>query len=515
MPQLATLLPDLCLQPDVARLHIERICYDSRNVGPHSAFVAWQGGRFDGHQFIAQAIDKGACVVLCEIPQPDLTVPHIVVDDARATLAQMAACFYGHPSQHMRMIGVTGTNGKTSVAHMIEAMLWACNFNAGIIGTLGFRFKPPTIPEATSADLGASTGLTTPNPVDLQALLAAMVRAQVHAVAMEVSSQALVQSRVAGIAFDVGVFTNLTHDHLDYHGSVDAYFQAKARLFSEHLKPNGRGVFNADDARVRTLARSQDLLFSTQVKSAQDGVDIYVKESLLTHTGMQLVVQTPRDVMRIQSPLLGTFNVSNLLAAIGVGEALDLPLNHMAAGLGALAAVPGRLQKVNAPDEPLVVVDYAHTPDALRQALATMRSLTVGRLLCVFGCGGDRDASKRPEMGRAAYHGADWSVITQDNPRTEDPQAINAAIAGGMQAAGAHMADEISKGGYCILRDRATAIHHAVMQMQPDDVLLIAGKGHETYQLIGSTSHNFDDRVQARHALDFWRQNVSNKESNS
>lgn len=507
--RLGALLPHMQLNAADAAVEISCLCYDSRRAQPGCLFAAWRGMQVDGHLFVADVIARGASAILCETA-PKLVpagIVIVVVADVRRTLAQMARLYYQDPSVAMCMVGVTGTNGKTSVVHLVEGMLACAGQNPGVIGTLGARLAQPTQPsDHLNAMLASASGLTTPESVDLVAVLDAMRGAGAKSVAMEASSQALDQHRLAAVAFDVAVFTNLTHDHLDYHGDLETYFTAKTRLLREHLKVSGKAVLNDDDARVRTLATPTSLRFSTSYpKGRQAGAaapDIYIKQAQLGPQGTKLRVQTPRGILQVNSALLGGFNTANLLAAIGVGEALGLTHEVMAQGLGQVPCVPGRLQAVSGEGEPLVVVDYAHTPDALRQALSAMRALTQGLVICVFGCGGDRDPHKRAPMGQAAYYGADWSVITNDNPRSEDPGAIAAAIAGGMQAAGAHLSDRPQKGGYCVALDRGAAIARALACAAPSDTVLIAGKGHETYQIIGSNKRDFDDRIYARRALD-------------
>jgi UDP-N-acetylmuramoyl-L-alanyl-D-glutamate--2,6-diaminopimelate ligase len=525
--RLDALLPDITLDAAVANCDVNALCYDSRRVQPGSLFFAWAGGRQDGHLFVAEAVARGAVAVVCGRAVDAGAVSQVVVDDVRYTMAQVARRFYGDPAAHMRMVGITGTNGKTSVAHLVEGMLQGAGLAAGIIGTLGARFARPATPStAATCDEGLSVPatLTTPESVDLVALLARMRAAGVGGVAMEVSSQALDQKRPAGVAFDVAVFTNLTHDHLDYHGSLDAYFAAKASLFRRHLKAAGRAVLNFDDSRVRSLAADAacgalpPLTFSATFRPGMPATprppEIYLEECTLLASGTHLSVHTPRGLCTVDSELIGAFNVANILAAVAVGEALQLPLDAISAGLGAVVCVPGRLQRIaRRAHEPLVVVDYAHTPDALRQALRAVRPLTSGRLFCVFGCGGDRDPHKRAPMGRAAYHGADWSVVTDDNPRGEDPAAIAAAIVGGLQAAGGHSSAAPSAGGYTLVHDRRAAIARAIDAASVDDCVLIAGKGHETYQIVGAVRREFDDRLQARRALDARPRQASDQET--
>ena len=383
----AELLEGEALAADAAATSISALAYDSRRVTPGALFAAWAGARADGHAHVPEALDRGAAFILCEHPVDSRGKPQHVTPQVRRTLAAAAARFYGDPAASLRMVGVTGTNGKTTTTSLIEALFEAAGLRPGVIGTLGTRYG------GQSHD----TGFTTPESVDLMASLACMRNAGVLGVAMEVSSQALAQSRVAGVRYDVGVFTNLTQDHLDYHGTLDAYFAAKAQLFRDHLKPGGVAVLNLDDPRVATLAGPKSLGFSRQGAAA---AALCVRSCRMTAEGIALDLQTPAGPFTVASPLLGGFNVENILAAVGAGLALGLPPAVISRGIAALTRVPGRLERVSRPGEPLVLVDYAHTPDALDKALAAVREVTRGRLFCVFGCGGDRDPRSAPPWGR-------------------------------------------------------------------------------------------------------------------
>ncbi len=460
---------------------------DSRQVTAGACFASLPGARADGHAFVAQAIERGAASILCERPVACEGATRVLVEDARYALAQVARRFFGDPSQAMCMVGVTGTNGKTTTTRILQAIFLADNRPAGVIGTLGAHFDGSEI----------ATGLTTPESVDLLRLLCGMRDGGAVAVAMEVSSHALVQHRVAGVDFDVGVFLNLTHDHLDYHGNMEAYFAAKARLFRERLKAGGRAVVNVDDPFAHRLLGPDAVGFSVNGDSA---ARVRLVDARIGASATELRVATPRGELQVSSPLLGRFNVENLLAAIAVAEALELPQQAIKAGLLALPQVPGRLQPVREPGAPLVLVDYAHTPDALTKVLAVARELCAGRLICVFGCGGDRDPNKRAPMGEAAARLADALIITNDNPRSEDPAAIAEAIEHGVVAAGCKPAPTGER-GYSILLDRARAIAAAVELAEPEDVVVVAGKGHETYQIVGANKYHFDDCEQARIAL--------------
>lgn len=491
--QLQRLLAGLGLPSPLPELEIAGVAHLAAQVQPGWLYVAWAGARADGHAFIAEALARGAVCILAQQPQPPLPVPVLLAADPRPLLAHAAARLQGDPAAHLTLIGVTGTNGKTTTTHLVESVLLAAGRRPGIIGTVGSRF----------AGQQEDAALTTPDAVALAALLARMRTAGVDSVAMEVSSIALDQSRVAGLRFDLAVFTNLTQDHLDYHGSMDAYLAAKAGLL-KHLKAGGRAIFNRDDGALGALSAASAWGFS---RRADVGAEVHLcAPAVLRTDGIQLQVQTPAGVCEIDSPLAGDFQVENLLATVAIGVALQIPLATVSAGLATAQGAPGRMQVVSRADEPRVLVDYAHTPDALAKALAAARSGLVGRLLCVFGCGGDRDPSKRAPMGRAAAV-ADWCVLTSDNPRREDPARIAEAVVVGLRAAGGRLqvAPSAALGGYCVEPDRRAAIARAVAAATVDDLVLVAGKGHETYQIVGTEVRELDDRVEARRALDIWR----------
>jgi len=470
-----------------ADVEITHLAYDSRKVVPGTLFAAWAGSKMDGHQFIPQAVERGAAAILSEHAVDGTSVACVVAADARAALAQAGQVFFSDPAQHLAMVGVTGTSGKTTTVHLIESILRASGRTPGMIGTLGTRYR----------DTVAVTGLTTPDAIDLLGLLRAMLEAGVDSVAMEVSSHALSMQRVAGVSFDVGVFTNLTQDHLDYHATLDQYFAAKTRLFTERLKPHGVRVLNWDDPRVRTLVAPGALSFSQNDSQAS----ISVSQLQLAAGGTHMRLRTPVGELALSSALVGRFNVENILAAVGATLALGLSPDRIAAGVAALRAVPGRLELVSMTGEPQVLVDYAHKPDALEKALLTTREMTRGRLFCVIGCGGDRDKGKRAKMGEVAAAGADWTIVTNDNPRSEAPEEIASAIEQGLKAHGAHVSRAARRGSYVMELDRHKAIELAIHAAKPGDTVLIAGKGHETYQIVGDTTLPFDDRVVARAAL--------------
>ena len=473
---------------DVAML----VC-DSRKVARGCLFAALVGTRTDGHEHVAAAIEGGAVAVLCEREVDVGSATRIQVPNARRAFAVAAGHFFGDPAAALRMVGVTGTSGKTTSVYLVESILSAHGDRPAVIGTLGTRF----------AGVEQQTGLTTPESVDLVAMLAEMRRAGATAVAMEVSSHALAQERVAGVSFDVGVFTNLTHDHLDYHGDLESYFAAKCRLFDERLKPAGFAVLNLDDKRVRSLSqrlpRERTIGFSLSPMSAL--ATLRVRELRLDATGIALQLGFQGSELAVRSPLIGRFNAANVVGAVAVALALGVPTSAIVAGVAAMKRVPGRLERIVSPDGPLVLVDYAHKPDALEKALVAVRELGRGRVICVFGCGGDRDREKRPVMGEVSAKLADWTILTTDNPRTEDPGLILAAIETGCRRGGASPSARPQKGGYYVEADRAVAIRLAIRAARPGDVVLIAGKGHETYQLVGDRKLQFDDREHSREAL--------------
>ncbi len=465
---------------DGGDVDVSALAYDSRRVVPSTLFAAIPGAKSDGHDFIGKALASGATAILCEREVDTGSATRIIAKDSRRALALAAKSFFGAPTEHMTMVGVTGTNGKTTTSYLIAAVLEAAGMPTGVIGTLGVKLGDTTI----------DTGLTTPESLELQQAFASMRGQGARAVSMEVSSHALAQGRVEGIRYDVGVFTNLTHDHLDFHGTIEAYFEAKASLFRAHLKPDGRAVINVDDPYGAELAEELRKAGRAVITVSAFGraADLSAADIVLALTGTSFTIQRDGKPVRIDSPLVGRFNVENLLVTLGVARALNIPDATTLDAIRNRGVVPGRLERVGSGESPVVLVDYAHTPDALVKALSTVRELTPGKLICVFGCGGDRDSKKRAPMGEAAAKGADFSIITNDNPRTEDPNHIAAQVEEGMKAA---------NGAYLIELDRAAAIELAVGRAANDDAVLIAGKGHESYQIVGSEKRHFDDRETA------------------
>jgi len=472
------------LAPALAGLPVSGLAIDSRRLQPGEVFLAYGGDQADGRDFAAEAEARGAAAIIAEPGRRlAVTVPVVELAQLRQRVGELAARLYGHPSRHMAVVGVTGTNGKTTSVQLITQLLRALGQPSGSIGTLGIDPPPPGEAEG---------GLTTPDPITLQAQLARW-RHQNLAVAMEVSSHALDQARVGGIHFRVAAFTNLSRDHLDYHAGMDAYRDAKARLFGEHGPE--RVVLNADDPASAAMARH--CRTGTEVlRYSASGNEADVRCLAVRHgsEGTELEVDSPWGRWTLHSPLLGEFNVANLLLALTVVALLQrvVDAGALSRAVAALKPVPGRLQALPpAPGQPRVVVDYAHSPAALRQAIAALRPHCTGRLWCVFGAGGERDAGKRPEMGEAAM-AADHIVLTSDNPRRESAAAIADQIRGGIAAEGPPVTVELN---------REQAIRLALAGAAPEDWVLLAGKGHERYQEIDGRRHPFDDVEVARAAL--------------
>ena len=462
---------------------VSGLCIDSRCARPGDLFFAAAGARADGLRFAHEAVERGAVAVLADRPAelPPQTA-FVGVSDVSAAKAILADRFFGQPSKRLDVVGITGTNGKTTTSFMLRSILTMDGRSAGLIGTLGAwigqRHEP--LPN------------TTPDAVELQRLLARMVDDNLSAAVMEVSSHALVQQRASQVDFDVGVFTNLTPDHLDYHGTMDAYAAAKGRLF-EMLDSDGTAVLNASDPRSRQYrlgTRARVLQFALNAPA-----DVRADVLRLDSDGTQFHVSAPEFGLdlRIASRLVGRHNVENALAAATAALALGLPPHAIATGLQGLTAVPGRLEPVSCGQDFRVLVDYAHTPDALEKVLDLLRPLTRGRLLVVFGCGGDRDRAKRPLMGRAVAEAADRLFVTSDNPRSEDPQAILDDIYTGIEPEGRARAVREP--------DRREAIRRACAEAHGGDIVLIAGKGHEAVQIMGDDALPFDDRQVAREVL--------------
>ena len=476
---------DAALQAEAAVGVVTGVAYDSRAVRHGNVFVALKGQHADGTVFAQQAIERGAAAVVSEQTAPDgVRVPWAIVADARLALAVLATAFFRDPSREMRVVGITGTNGKTTTAYLIAAIFDAAGLRCGVLGTVEYRIGTETR-DATR---------TTPEAPDVQSLLREMVDRGCAACAMEVSSHALALRRVDGTAFAAAVFTNLTRDHLDFHTGMDDYFRAKRRLF-EMLPRDAPAVLNVDDPRGASLADAGGRPITYAIGREADVVPGPLSFSL---DGLSFDARTPRGAVRVRSKLVGRPNVYNILAAVAATTALDLPTAAIERGLQSLDGVPGRFQVASGGrDDVTVVVDYAHTDDALRNLLETARPLAKGRLITVFGCGGDRDRTKRPLMGAVASRLSDVVVITSDNPRTEDPNRIIEEIQRGITP------DTRRDSAQPVLAivDRRQAIVRAIELARPGDLVLVAGKGHEKYQVIGDRTLPFDDVAVAREAL--------------
>jgi UDP-N-acetylmuramoyl-L-alanyl-D-glutamate--2,6-diaminopimelate ligase len=443
--------------------------HDSRQVAPGALFVAVRGSQRDGHAFLSAAEERGAAMAIVEDAEAT-ALPALVVREGRRAAALAAAAFYGEPAARLTLVGVTGTNGKTTTVGMLRHLLDAPERPCASIGTLGVRLG------SAGAELPGGAGLTTPGPVELQRLFRTLVDRGVRTVCMEVSSHALDQRRVEGVRFDAAVFTNLTRDHLDYHGTMEAYLAAKARLV-DHLKSEGAAVVNADDRAWDALVhRTRVVTFGAGGGDA----DVQVRDVRYGPRGASGTLDAGGATAAVRVPLIGDFNVVNAAGAAATAWALGRPFAEVAARLAALPQVPGRLEVLH--EAPTVLRDYAHTPDALERALAAVRPFTAGRLVCVFGCGGDRDRGKRPTMGAIAERLADHVILTSDNPRTEDPERILDDIEAGM-----------TRRDHERVEDRRAAIARALTHAAPDDVILLAGKGHETYQIRGTETLPFDE----------------------
>lgn len=478
---------------------VASICYDSRNCLPGSMFVAVRGLRVDGHDYINEAVTRGAAAVVHE---GDVDVPPEVtsvrVADTRVTLGKLGRNFHGDPSASMLLVGVVGTNGKTTVTYLVESILQAAGYRCGVLGTVNYRYGGRIL----------SAPNTTPESYEMQRILAEMGREGIDAVVAEVSSHALDLHRVDDCAFDLGIFTNLSQDHLDYHGTMERYFQAKRRFFTEVLPSSGKGravsmVINVDDPWGRRIL--EDCRRSAWTYAVDTEAHIRPRRYECTLDGIRADIETPGRRFSVTSPLMGKFNLENLLAATAATLALDVPLEAVVTGIASLRSVPGRLERVNETGQPHVFVDYAHTEDALRRVLENLGRFKRGRIITVLGCGGDRDRGKRPLMGRTAVRGSDVTIITSDNPRTEDPMAIIGEIESGIPADVIKVPPDASavseQGIYTVIPDRGTAIEMAVRLASPEDMVLIAGKGHENYQIVGERKIFFDDRLAAREAL--------------
>jgi UDP-N-acetylmuramoyl-L-alanyl-D-glutamate--2,6-diaminopimelate ligase len=460
-------------------LVVSDVTHDSRKAGAGTLFVAIRGLAVDGNSFTDAARKKGALAVASEEP-PRAGLPWIRVRDAREALALLSAAVLGDPAARLELVGVTGTNGKTTTTHLIDAVLRAAGKRVGLLGTIQYRI----------ADRLAEAVRTTPEASDLQKLFREMADASCSHAVLEVSSHSLALKRVHGCAFKVAVFTNLTRDHLDFHGDMESYFEAKRLLFSSLLRPEGWAIVNLDDDHGETLVRTSRGRVMTYAIDRE--ADIRAEGISLSLAGTSFVARTSAEEFLVRTPLLGRFNVQNILAALGACLALRLPREAILGGLASLAGVSGRLERVEAGQDFAVIVDYAHTDDALRNLLETMRELRPKRVITVFGCGGDRDRTKRPLMGAVASRLSDIVIVTSDNPRSEPPEAIIDEIQSGMNG---------RKVERHVIADRRDAIAKALELAGPGDAVVIAGKGHETTQVLRDRTIPFDDRQVARDVL--------------
>lgn len=450
-------------------MEINSISYDSRTLEPGALFVTLSGSKTDGHRYVAQALEKGAAAILCR--EPPRTGSWLSTPDPRAALARVSAAWFGYPGEEMTLIGVTGTNGKTTTTYLIKAMLeGALKTRVGLIGTNRNLIGALELPAHR----------TTPEPYELQALLRRMADAGCTHVVMEVSSHALAQSRVEGLTFQAGVFTNLTQDHLDYHGTMEAYRRAKGRLFRQ----SERAVLNLDDEAGRYYAETVPVPTFTY-SECRDEADLTAKNLRLFPQRVEFEAVTRDAISRVRLPIPGGFTIYNALGVLACGLVLGLPLDGCAAALGAARGVKGRIEVVPTPTDYTVLIDYAHTPDALENILTTVRDFTPGRVICLFGCGGDRDRTKRPRMGAVAGALADVAVVTSDNPRTEVPMDIINDILPGLEGAPAEVVVE---------PDRRAAIRRALSLARAGDTVVLAGKGHETYQEVDGVEYHLDER---------------------
>ena len=481
--------------PEIKGLH-----YDSRQVKPGGVFFALRGVKSDGCDFVAGAVNAGAVAVVSEHPCEVGGATRVQVPNARLAMSLMAARFHGTPTGRVPVVGITGTNGKTTSSYLVEGILEAAGLPAAVLGTISYRFGETSI-EAPN---------TTPESVDLQRTLRQLVDLGAASVVMEVSSHSLEQHRADGCLFDVAVFTNLTRDHLDYHLDMESYFGSKLRLFTDLLvpsagKPLRRAVVNLDDpygSRIAAAAGAPVLSYAMDAEA-----DIKVVEADFSVHGIRCRLRTPRGELVLASDLLGRFNLYNILAAVGAGLALGVSDAAIQDGIAGHKKVPGRLERVENDQGITVLVDYAHTGDALENVLSTISELKTDRIVTIFGCGGDRDRGKRPVMGEIAARYSDLAVVTSDNPRTEKPRAILGEILAGITplALREYAPDGLGQGfkekGFVAIESRREAIRTAILAAQPGDIVLLAGKGHEDYQIVGTEKLHFDDREEAAAAL--------------
>src|SRR5216110_2321686 len=485
--QLKTLVAAIPIRHVIGTLDrtVESIAYDSRRVQRNGLFVALRGETSDGHEFIGQAIEKGASVIATERDEQHSRVTCLVVENTRTALADLSAAFYGMPAGKLKMAAVTGTNGKTTTTFLIKHICEKAGMRCGLLGTVQYEIGDRILPAIR----------TTPEALDIQELLAQIVNAGGRAAAMEVSSHALAQDRTRGIEWNVAVFTNLTQDHLDFHETMENYFDSKAKLFtqlgSQEKKRKPVAIVNIDDRYGERLLNKIDKRVALVTYGMGARADFRASNYRVEFSGTSYQLDARGKSYLVRVPLIGRFNVANSVAALAGANALGISLRDAVLSLGKSPQVPGRLELVPAKRQFQVFVDYAHTPDALRNVLKTLRELGPNRLIVVFGCGGNRDRQKRPLMGEIADRHADYAIITSDNPRKEDPSAIIAEIEKGCRST-----------HYEKIVDRMAAIGRAIALAQPRDIVLIAGKGHESYQEFADHTVPFDDIQVARRAIE-------------
>ncbi len=486
---------------------VTSVCYDSRQCRKGSLFVAISGLKADGHEFIADALTRGAGFIVHEGEfHPPTGITSVRVRDSRRCLGILGKNLFGDPSVEICLIAVVGTNGKTTVTYLLESILRTAGCHVGVLGTVSYRYGGKTLPAPN----------TTPESFDMQKILREMADSGVTHVVAEVSSHALDLKRVDDCAFTLGIFTNLTQDHLDYHRTMENYFQAKKRFFSEVLPAGGKNrpqkmIVNVDDPWGRRIlsevgqeVKSEPLTYGIESPS-----DVTASPFHLSIEGIEATLLFGGERVSVSSRLLGKFNLFNILAAAAAAFALGIPIEPIRAGIAALIHVPGRLEKVSTAGQPAVFVDYAHTDDALRRVLQNLSLFRTGRIITVFGCGGDRDRGKRPLMGEAASTYSDLAIVTSDNPRTEDALSIIREIETGIRTVKFTEAGDPARRpavrGYLVIPDRKAAIATAIGLADTKDIVLIAGKGHEDYQIIGTEKFPFDDRLIARKELTLWQ----------
>jgi len=494
-------IPTVQIRGDVSG-DVSTICYDSRTCGKNSMFVAICGLKNDGHDFIPHAISNGATFIVHEkdIPLPP-RVTAIKVTDSRKILGSLGKNFYNDPSARLCLVGVTGTNGKTTVTYLLESIFKRAGFNVGVLGTINYRFNENTFPAPH----------TTPESFELQKILRTMADHGVTHVVMEVSSHAADLKRADDCAFDIGIFTNLSQDHLDYHHTMENYFQAKKRFFDEIL-PSGKKrktnvmIVNGDDLWGKRLLSEVRADIRVLTFGFESRCDVTADQLNFTLDGIKANIHADHIHFTVVSSLIGRFNLYNILASSATAISLNVPERFIQNGIESLKNVPGRLEMIGDTGQPKVFVDYAHTEDALRRVLQNLSLSKQGNIITVFGCGGDRDRGKRPRMGEVVAELSDFAVITSDNPRSEDPLSIINDIEAGIpkDAIKKFLPEELNnygKKGYVVIPDRRRAIETAIALADPTDIILIAGKGHENYQIIGNRQFPFDDRIVARDAL--------------